>query len=85
MYIYQLNKEKQSAKARVQLFHSGILIPTGHRTFPVVRARGPKQDEVVVWGETDGKTLLTEAKLLVTLRPTLTELPFSSVQVVSLR
>lgn len=53
-------------------------------TFPVVCSWGPKQNEVVVWGETDRKALLTEAKLLMSLWPTLTELPFPSIQVVPL-
>lgn len=53
-------------------------------TFPVVRSRGPKQNEVVIGRETDRKALLTEAKLLVSLRTALTEFPFSSIQVVPL-
>lgn len=57
----------------------------GHHTFPVVCPWSPKQNEVVVWGETDRQALLTETELLVSLRPTLTELPFSTVQVISLR
>lgn len=54
-------------------------------TFPIVRPRGPKQNKVVVWGETDRQPLLTEAKLLVSLRTALAELPLPSVQVISLR
>lgn len=60
------------------------MIQSRHRTFPVVCSRGPKQNEVVVWGETDRQTLLTEAKLLVSLRSALAKLPLPSVQVVSL-
>lgn len=55
-----------------------------HLTFPVVCSRSPKQNEVVVWGETDRQALLTEAKLLVSLRPAFAELPLPSVQVISL-
>lgn len=53
-------------------------------TFPVVRSWGPKQNEVVIGRETDRKALLTEAKLLVSLRAALTEFPFPSIQVVPL-
>jgi len=53
-------------------------------TFPVVSSRSPEQNEVVVRAEADGQSLLTEAKLLVSLRPALAELPLPSVQVVSL-
>lgn len=56
-----------------------------HHTFPVVRSWSPKQYEVVVGGETDRHSLLTKAKLFVSLRSTLTKLPLPSVQVVSLR
>lgn len=54
-------------------------------TFPIVRPWSPEQDKVVVWGETDRQPLLTEAKLLVSLRTALAELPLPSVQVISLR
>ncbi|TNN82181.1 hypothetical protein EYF80_007549 [Liparis tanakae] len=50
----------------------------------IVRSRSPEQNEVVVRAEADGQALLTEAKLLVSLRPALAELPLPSVQVVSL-
>lgn len=54
-------------------------------TFPVVRSWGPKQNEVVIGRETDWKALLTETKLLVSLRAALAEFPFPSIQVVPLR
>lgn len=64
---------------------NNFFLNTQGRTFPVVRPWRPKQNKVVVWGETDRKPLLTEAKLLVSLRTALAELPLPSVQVISLR
>lgn len=57
----------------------------GRVTFPVVCSWGPKQNEVVIRRETDGKALLTEPKLLVALGAALAEFPFPSIQVVPLR
>lgn len=65
--------------------NNSFLMHSQDHTFPIVRPWSPEQDKVVVWGETDRQPLLTEAKLLVSLRTALAELPLPSVQVISLR
>lgn len=75
---------KLCAASHSCICEAALCSQVGHLTFPIVRPRGSEQNKVVVWGETDREALLTEAKLLVSLRPALAELPFPSIQVVSL-
>lgn len=75
-----LVEEKGSRISKTRLGFEGFNL-----TFPVVRARGSKEDEVLVRGEAGSQALLTEPKLLMALRPALTELPLAPIQVVPFR